>query len=29
MAEPWIAPLEAGDPGAAWDLFIKRYRRPS
>ena len=27
MGEPWIAPLEAGDPGAAWDLFIERYRR--
>jgi len=27
MAEPWIAPLEAGDPEAAWDLFIERYRR--
>ena len=27
MVEPWIAPLEAGDPEAAWDLFIERYRR--
>lgn len=27
MVEPWIGPLEAGDPEAAWDLFIKRYRR--
>src|SRR5436309_6563749 len=27
MGEPWIAPLEAGDPEAAWDLFIERYRR--
>lgn len=27
MAEPWIAPLEAGNPEAAWDLFIERYRR--
>lgn len=27
MAESWIAPLEAGDPEAAWDLFIERYRR--
>jgi len=27
MGEPWIALLEAGDPEAAWDLFIERYRR--
>jgi RNA polymerase sigma factor (sigma-70 family) len=27
MAEAWIAPLEAGDPEAAWDRFIERYRR--
>jgi len=27
MVEPWIAPLESGDPEAAWDLFIERYRR--
>lgn len=27
MAESWIAPLEAGDPEASWDLFIERYRR--
>lgn len=27
MVEPWIAPLAAGDPEAAWDLFIERYRR--
>lgn len=27
MAEPWIAPLETGDPERAWDLFIERYRR--
>jgi RNA polymerase sigma factor (sigma-70 family) len=27
MGESWIAPLEAGDPEAAWDLFIERYRR--
>jgi RNA polymerase sigma factor (sigma-70 family) len=27
MVEPWIAPLEAGDPERAWDLFIERYRR--
>jgi RNA polymerase sigma factor (sigma-70 family) len=27
MAEAWIAPLEAGDPERAWDLFIERYRR--
>src|SRR6266508_5106082 len=27
MVEPWIAPLETGDPEAAWDLFIERYRR--
>src|SRR5881396_1272572 len=27
MAEPWIAPLEAGDPERAWDLFVERYRR--
>ncbi len=27
MVERWIAPLEAGDPEAAWDLFIERYRR--
>ena len=25
--ESWIGPLEAGDPEAAWDLFIERYRR--
>ena len=25
--EPWIAPLQEGDPEAAWDLFIERYRR--
>jgi len=25
--EPWIVPLAAGDPEAAWDLFIERYRR--
>jgi RNA polymerase sigma factor (sigma-70 family) len=25
--ESWTAPLEAGDPEAAWDLFIDRYRR--
>ena len=25
--ESWIAPLEAGNPEAAWDLFIDRYRR--
>ena len=25
--ESWIAPLEAGDLDAAWDLFIERYRR--
>src|SRR5215208_889455 len=27
MVESWIAPLEAGDPEAAWDRFIERYRR--
>jgi len=27
MGEPWIAPLDAGDPETAWDLFIERYRR--
>ena len=27
MGESWIGPLEAGDPEAAWDLFIERYRR--
>ena len=27
MVEQWIAPLEAGDPEAAWDRFIERYRR--
>ncbi len=27
MVEPWIVPLAAGDPEAAWDLFIERYRR--
>lgn len=27
MVEPWVAPLEAGDPEAAWGLFIERYRR--
>jgi RNA polymerase sigma factor (sigma-70 family) len=27
MVESWIAPLEAGDPDGAWDLFIERYRR--
>jgi len=27
MVEPWIAPLEAGDPERAWDLFVERYRR--
>lgn len=27
MVESWIAPLQAGDPEAAWDLFIERYRR--
>jgi len=27
MVEPWIGALEAGDPEAAWDLFIERYRR--
>ena len=27
MAEPWIASLETGDPEAAWDRFIERYRR--
>jgi RNA polymerase sigma factor (sigma-70 family) len=27
MAEPWVAPLAAGDPEGAWDLFIERYRR--
>lgn len=27
LVEPWIAPLVAGDPEAAWDLFLERYRR--
>lgn len=27
MMDQWIAPLEAGNPEAAWDLFIERYRR--
>jgi RNA polymerase sigma factor (sigma-70 family) len=27
MGESWIAPLEAADPEASWDLFIERYRR--
>jgi len=27
MVEPWIAPLEAGEPESAWDLFIERHRR--
>ena len=27
MVEAWIAPLKAGDPEAAWDRFIERYRR--
>ncbi len=27
MVESWIAPLEAGHPENAWDLFIERYRR--
>jgi RNA polymerase sigma factor (sigma-70 family) len=27
MGESWVTPLEAGDPEAAWDLFIERYRR--
>jgi RNA polymerase sigma factor (sigma-70 family) len=27
MDEPWIAPLDAGQPEAAWDAFIGRYRR--
>src|SRR5687767_8598390 len=27
MIESWIAPLAAGDPEAAWGLFIERYRR--
>jgi len=25
--EPWIASLEAGDPEAAWDRLLERYRR--
>jgi RNA polymerase sigma factor (sigma-70 family) len=25
--EPWRAALQAGDPDAAWDLFIQQYRR--
>ena len=25
--ESWAGQLEAGDPEAAWDLFIERYRR--
>jgi RNA polymerase sigma factor (sigma-70 family) len=27
MVDSWIAPLEAGDPERAWDLFVERYRR--
>ena len=27
MGDSWVTPLEAGDPEAAWDLFIERYRR--
>jgi RNA polymerase sigma factor (sigma-70 family) len=27
LVESWIGPLEAGDPEAAWDLFVERYRR--
>lgn len=27
MTESWIAPLQAGDPERAWDLFLERYRR--
>ena len=27
MVEPWIAPLDAGQPEVAWDVFIGRYRR--
>ncbi len=27
MVESWIAPLTAGHPEIAWDLFIERYRR--
>jgi len=27
MAESWIAPLEAGDPDSAWNIFLERYRR--
>ena len=27
MEDSWITPLETGDPDAAWDLFIERYRR--
>jgi RNA polymerase sigma factor (sigma-70 family) len=27
MVEPWSAPLAAGRPEVAWDLFIGRYRR--
>jgi len=27
MVEPWVAPLESGDPEIAWDLFIERYLR--
>ena len=27
MVESWIAPLEAGHPEIAWDLFLDRYRR--
>ena len=27
MVESWIAPLAAGRPEIAWDLFIERYRR--
>ena len=27
MVEPWIVPLAAGDPEAAWDRFIERYKR--
>jgi RNA polymerase sigma factor (sigma-70 family) len=27
MVESWTVPLEAGNPEAAWDLFMGRYRR--
>lgn len=27
IVEGWTAPLATGDPEAAWDLFIERYRR--